>query len=54
MNTNLPVGALSIDDFIESSLECNLWLYYYFVQGNKEPHLLPSKMNLQGYLEWDS
>ncbi|RDU61421.1 Cj0814 family flagellar-dependent secreted protein [Helicobacter ganmani] len=50
----IKAGALSIDDFIESSLECNLWLYYYFMQGNKEPHLLPSKMNLQGYLEWDS
>lgn len=47
-------NALSVDDFIQSSLECNMWLYYYFIKGNKEPHLQLDTIDLQGYLGWDS
>ncbi|TLD83867.1 hypothetical protein LS70_003405 [Helicobacter sp. MIT 11-5569] len=49
---SIKENILSIDDFMQSSLECNMWLYYYFSKGNKEPHLLPETINSQGYLDW--
>ncbi|MBX7491028.1 Cj0814 family flagellar-dependent secreted protein [Helicobacter turcicus] len=46
-------GILSTNDFIQSSIECNMWLYYYFMKGNKEPHLLPDNIDISNFLEWE-